>query len=364
MAADDAELKISHEESERISILKVWLCIMVVFVHAYKTGLNMAEGTVAIHDPAWLSSMKYIISQILASSAVPAFFFLSAYFLYRKPFSWKKNIAKKTRSLLVPYFILNAYWILVFFAGQQIPFIRPLIASPENIVADWDFGRWLGAFFGSPSRSIPMLSPLWFIRDLFVLNLLSFVFGWFVKKLGRFSLAVFILVWLLLDSTQIFFLDVQALCFWGIGCWFATRRKPVSSLDRTRAVTAAAYPCLVAAAYLVRNQGMVSLIVLRLCLLTGTVFWYVCATQIKKEKIRKRLLYISRYSFCIFLFHEMHLTFLQKILAKLMPQSAVFAVLEYFGIPVVIIAFCVVLSRLLEKYTPGFYRIISGGRSR
>ena len=365
MAERKPELTISEEESRRISILKAILIVMVVLIHAYKTDLNMAEGTVVLQDPSWLAGMKYILTRIMFRCAVPGFFFLSAYLLYRKPFSWKANLRKKARSLLIPYFLLNAWWILVFFTGQHLPGISSFFSRPENIVADWDLGRWLSAFFGSPEISTPMLSPLWFVRDLFVLNLLAPAFEWFVRKTRGFSLAVFLILWILLDCTGIFFLELQDLCFWGFGCWFAVSRKPLSPLDRAKVPLAVAYPCLIAAAYLLRTQyDVFGTAVYRLCDLCGLVFFFVWGTRIRSEKLRKGMLFLSRYSFPIFLFHEMHLTFLQKILAKVLPQSAAFSLLLYFGAPAMIIVFCLVLSRVLERFTPKLYSLLTGGRSR
>ena len=364
MVEKSSELTISQEESIRIRILKVWLTIMVIFIHSYNTNVNFVGKTIAFSEPVWLFTIKCIISKILSRSAVPAFFFLAAYFLYRKQFSWKKNITKKIRSLLFPYFILNALWIFIFFVAQKIPSTRSFFATSENIIANWSFADWIANFFGSPSSSYPILYPLWFIRDLFVLNLLSFVFDWIVKKFGHISFAIFLLVWLFLYSTHIFFLNVQSLCFWGIGCYFARQRISISVLDKYKVIIAIAYPCLSIITYfLLDNSGIWALFIYRLCSLVGIAFWFVCTTKIK-GKFKTIILFISKYSFCIYLFHEMNLTILRKIIAKFVPQTPFVAVFFYFVIPVIIIALCVLLSWLLEKYTPKVYKIISGGRSR
>ncbi len=364
MAADHSEFTITDGESKRISVLKVWLSIMVVFIHSYDSSINFVGETVALDVPVWLDATKYIISQAISQSAVPAFFFLSAFFLYRKPFSWKQNICKKAQSLLVPYFILNTFWILVFFVGQHIPSLSPYFSQPKNIVANWSIGDWFARFFGSPSNMYPLLYPLWFIRDLFVLNLLAPPFEWFVKKAGPWSLAVFLAVWLLLDSTHLFFLNIPSLCFWGIGCYFAVRRISVSSLDQYNK-TALVYPCLLIIVFLLRNSaGIEFRFFYRLCLLVGVYFWYTFTTKINRESRRNALLFVSKYSFCIFLFHEMNLTILRKILTKLVPQTPIFALILYFGVTMLIVFLCVLLSWFLEKYMPKFYRVISGGRSR
>ncbi len=40
--------QITKEESKRINILKVWLAIMVVFIHSYSDGMDFTTGNVKL----------------------------------------------------------------------------------------------------------------------------------------------------------------------------------------------------------------------------------------------------------------------------------------------------------------------------
>ena len=88
---------------------------------------------------------------------------------------------------------------------------------------------------------------------------------------------------------------------------------------------------------------------------------YACAT-IYKSKINEELLFVSNYSFCIYLFHEFNLIALKKVFAIIIPQTLLFQFIEYLGIPFIILLFCLILCIILEKYMPGLYNLISGGR--
>ncbi len=361
MTAESNEWRISEEESRRISILKVWMSVMVVFIHLENT-ISTAGGPAAAAVPGWLDTLEFVISRAVSRCAIPAFFFLSAWLLYRKPFRWKQNIRKKIRSLLVPYLILNTFWIAVFFAGQHIPALSPYFSREETMVGSWGIPEWIGAYFGSPSNDwCPLLYPLWFIRNLFILNLLAPAFQWLVRKAGRWSLLLFVPVWLLTEENSI----ALSFCFWGMGCVFAVRKEPLSSLDKYRNA-AIAYPLLILAVCLLRKDlGRTGpRIVYHFCLLAGMLFWYTCTTKIREGGFRKAVLFISKYSFCIYLFHEMNLTILRKVFVKILPQTGFFAPVQYFGPAAAVIAGCILLSRLLDRYLPKFYRMISGGRSR
>ena len=365
MLTSEKTPEISQEESKRISVLKVWLSVMVVFIHSYGSNLNFVGETVYIDTPLWLEILKYAVSEVLSRVAVPSFFFLSAYFLYRKRCLWRENILKKIRTLAVPYLILNTFWIVVFFVAQQIPQLSHFFANPENRVANWGLRDWLIHYIGSRDNFAPLLYPLWFVRNLFLLNLLAPVFSWFVKKAKAFSAVFFVALWLVLESTHVFFMDVQSICFWGLGCFFAISGISLSSLDRHKTALAVSYPILVVATCLMHvNPGFLELITKRACYLIGAAFWLVFTTKIKNERMQSILLFISGYSFSIYLFHEMGLSIIRKVLTRIFPHTVFFAVFLYFVMPIIIISLCLVISRLMEKFVPKIYRIITGGRSK
>ena len=60
----------------------------------------------------------------------------------------------------------------------------------------------------------------------------------------------------------------------------------------------------------------------------------------------------------------MTLTILRKVFVKVLPQTAFFQVIQYFGPAVVVLTGCILLSWFLDRYVPWIYRIISGGRNR
>ena len=92
--------------------------------------------------PQWLWMIKYIISNVISIVAVPGFFIIASILLYRKPFGWKENVKKKIRTLIVPYFILNTMWILIFLICQSIPFLKIYFGREESLVVNWTWVQW------------------------------------------------------------------------------------------------------------------------------------------------------------------------------------------------------------------------------
>ena len=242
-------------------------------------------------------------------------------------------------------------------------FYRAFFSNPNLFIADWGIKDWLSAYFGSRVNSFPFLYPLWFLRDLFLMNLFAKIFEKVIDIFGYYALIIFILLWLFVDSSHIFFLDIRAICFWGIGCFFAKKKRSLSCFDRiNKYALFILYSCLIiCVGMLLNSKTIAELVIYRLCITVGIIFWYVFTAEIKYG-LKRLLLFISNYNFGIYLFHELNLTALKKILARILPQSTILQFVEYIGVPIVILLFCLMICIILEKITPNLYFVITGER--
>jgi len=172
---------LTREDLEVISILKAILAVMVVFIHAKYSDVNIGGGTIEFNQPMWISFLKDMMSTIITACAVPAFFLLSSIFLYRKEIKWKENLKRKFVSLIIPYFLINTFWILFYAIVQNIPMLSVYFSDPAKIVRSWGLREYLNAYLGFTTigRMGIIYGPLWFVRDLFFLNIISNV----IKKI-------------------------------------------------------------------------------------------------------------------------------------------------------------------------------------
>jgi hypothetical protein len=348
---------LSGDFSKRVSICKVWFTIMVLFIHSYTETVFINSGNVVLQIPEWLATLKYIITEVFSRTAVPGFFIISAIFLYRKQFSWWENVKKKFKTLMIPYFIMNTFWVVFYFVCQHIPAVRDYFSNAENVVANWGILGWLNGY--GITAGAPLLYPLWFLKYLFLMNVLSKVYLVVIKKFPVISALVLLGVWLYFDNEPL----TQTICFWGFGCILAVKQPDFEKLFKWKWIIAAGYVLLVVADTVTRHIVPREL-VNKICILWGIVFWFVCTTEFKSEKVTKWLLTLSSYAFGIYLFHEMNLYILKKLLAKLLPQTPLMQLVQYFGIPVAIFCFCLVVSVLMKKYLPRLYSLVTGSRSR
>ncbi len=350
-------IPITKEQSKRIDIYKAILAIMVVFLHSYQSS-----SIPTISEMNYADAIQFVISQIICRCAVPSFFFLSSFLLYRKPIDYKSNIKKKIKSLAIPYFIMNTVWILFFLIAGFIPFINDLLSNPANNVSAWEFADYLDAYTGCKD-GFPMLTPMWFIRDLFILNVLSVPIGKIVEKLPIVCTIIAIIMWLFIPVTGLFFLQNQSIVFWLSGCIICKKRIDLSTFDKIPTwLTSLLYIGFITADLFTTPYEFNS-IIHNLGIVMGMLFWYVCATKIKNVKIEKLILVVSAYNFGIYIFHENALTLFKKVCTVILPGQPVIQVTQYFILPITIISGCIILCMFLKRFLPRIYKILTGSRS-
>ena len=204
--------EISNEESNCIYIVKLLFIILVVFLHSYTQNINFSDGKVLLELPVWFENVRYAISKVIALCAVPGFFLISSMLLYRKEINWRENILKKCKTLLIPYFVLNTLWIIFYAIAQNISFLQVYFSSNEFNIYNWNFIDYIDAFIGFKT-GYPILYTLWFLRDLFIMNVLSV----FIKKIiDRFPKIVLALI-ILLYFSPMKFLSIDTIVFFILG---------------------------------------------------------------------------------------------------------------------------------------------------
>lgn len=171
-------------------------------------------------------------------------------------------------------------------------------------------------------------------------------------------------MWIFVKDTHIFFLNVEAICFWGIGCYIVLNKIDLKNFDKINKLVICALYVLGIIANVISQNAVYNLYINRIMVLIGIIFCYVIMTNIKNVKLKNVLIYLSTYSFSIYLFHEMSLSIVRKLLTKLLPMTFIFQLVEYLGIPILIFCECLIISIFLEKKFPRLYLIVTGNRAK
>lgn len=203
---------------EVIDQLRFPLIVLVTFAHSY--------GHVADDFSLWTSEwntyefLKLLVSQTLVKVVVPAFFIIAGYLFFVNAGVWsftvyKEKMLRRVKTLLIPYLIWNLlmaiklktfswsiFWVFWHPAGTQVD--------------------WLGheKFLSAPANM-----PLWFLRDLLVVSLLSPLIHAGVRKWGGWLLLLLGVGYLSGFYAFVPGISAYAVCFFTIGAFLGIRQK-------------------------------------------------------------------------------------------------------------------------------------------
>ncbi|MCQ2379555.1 MAG: acyltransferase family protein [Victivallaceae bacterium] len=158
------------EQDICIANFKALMLLAIVVYHAWIA----VRGSIYVRQVLLLDCISWLCSSL--SYCLGCFFFVSGYFSYHAQENVCAFVKKKLKSIVVPYVVWNVIYILFFVAGALfLPVVRQRVTTLElNSVHGI-----LGCIVGYPQ---PANGPLWYLRDIFILHLLSPVFYWILKK--------------------------------------------------------------------------------------------------------------------------------------------------------------------------------------
>lgn len=358
--------EIDQQESDRITILKGILIVFVVFIHSHRESVSFLEGNVTLIASTWLEWLKYLVSQVIARGAVPAFFLLSSILLYRREFTWKKNMNKKLNTILVPYIFLNSFWILFFYFAQYTEFGNPYLVSPQSRIREWGVIGWLDAYLGNFVDDYPALYQTWFLRDLFILNVFALFIKRCVDRFPKLILCVVTCIWLLPIPLPFIGggeLSGQSFVFFLLGYYIVKYDLHIRNCDRIPTLPLFVLYLSSIALTAMTRFSLLGYTCHHITILIGILCLAKISHSIEQGAFRNIYIWFSGHSFFIFAFHEMTLTIITKLLTRRIPQTVWVQFLEYIGLPIVVILLCIIGSIVVRKFLPGFYQMITGGRT-
>lgn len=356
---------LDKDESQRITFLRAICFILVIYLHQYVEIMNYGDSVIEMSRAPWLEAIEYIVSRIITFSAVPLFFLMSSVLLYAKEFTWKSNMKKKLKTLIVPYLLWISLYMVVYAVGQSLPFTATYFANAGRKISEFGILDFLGAYTGYFGDGI-FVNALWFIRDLIIFNLLACVIKFLVDKFPFLVLSVIGILWMLAPLTEIVGINAQGICFFTLGYYIVKynirmerlRKIPVwQVLVLYVIMIGMKYYChLEDSALFAPTHGMVTIFGILLLLQISGI---VCNGA---KDIPKVIILVAANSFFIYASHDMIQTILKKLSAKIFTQSNLVQGIEFFLIPLITCAVCLAAALCLKKILPKIYRVLTGAR--
>ena len=259
-----------------ISALRLPLIVLVTYAHSYG---GVAEGYSLIGS-GWDSYevLKIVMSQTLVKVAMPTFFVMSGYLFFANVEKFNKEIYqqklwRRIKTLLIPYIIWN-----LLMAAKLKMFSLSIFWTPANM-------------------------PLWFLRDLMIVSLLTPIIYIGVKKLGYWLFVLLLPIYL----TGIWAiqpgLNPYAICFFTLGAFLSIRE--MNLIDTCLKLEKSAYTLtIVLALVMILSYPSVAYSLLLLCFRVVSVMAAFCLAYRIFSRTDKRIpKTVCDASYFIFLAH-------------------------------------------------------------
>lgn len=355
------------ESSVRLNLLRFPLIVGVVFIHAYRTNVEFAGGSVVINQGTSLVGdfLRNLVSQGFAQIAVPLFFLMSGFLFFRN-FTWSTNgylekIRSRIHTLLVPFVFWNIAALILVAIAQALPETATYFSGKNNPIASYNGLDYLSAIFGI--GRMPISYQFWFLRDLMLLALATPAIYVAAKFASGALLTALFSTWVM-GFWPVSAPSNEATLFFSLGCVLSIKDLDLFRMDAHGKVITIVY-CIIALADVAFAQTISGTYIHKLAIIFGiATALYLTAKAAKVESLKHMLLSLGAASFFIYAAHEPVLTIFKKIIYKVLQPDSPHSVLAlYFAIPIFVIMVLLAINGALRTCFPEFSRVINGGRT-
>jgi surface polysaccharide O-acyltransferase-like enzyme len=347
--------------SLKIKYLSFVLMILVVILHAY--NFNQYDNRESFLG--FSEFVQTLLGSGIAAVAVPLFFLISGYLFFLNfdatPKTYGKKIVRRFHTLVIPYLIVSLWGLFVFFALQSLPYSNGYFNS--GLVKDFSFNQLISTIFLDP-----MPYQLWFIRDLFVMTLLSPVIYYGIRFLKLTFVLITFIPWVF--NVDVIILSSISLPFFVTGSYLALKLPEwvIFKHQSKRRYLTYVWLMLIILRSTIQVYNLTDIIVIdilhKVTILVGIVAcWQLYDSVFGQMDLNKRKgNYLFDFTFFLFLFHEPILTIIKKILKSILGKTEVSSLVVYLATPVITIVLVIMIGVLLKKYMPKVFAVITGNR--
>lgn len=346
--------KISDRESEIITMLRGLMIFQIIYFHSGTdiSNLNVNREVVSV--------VHKIISYLI-TSAVPVFFAISGYLIMKKEPGYVSNLKKKTRSLILPYFIWNSINIIFNYLCQNIPFFSKYFSREVNLISSWGLREFIDAFF-TFDRYRPILYTTWFIKELFLINLFYFLVRYGINHFPKLFL-FFCFLMCYVSFPQYFFHTIYFF-FFTLGAFLSKYDNKVKKIKKAYLfyILIIIYLSAISLINYVSIDWRIIYFFNFVSVISLGLIYLLLIYKISNSIVKKALFVLGEYSMWIYLFHEPLLTIVRKIFFILFEIDTFIYCLWFLCSPFLIILICLLVGKVLKCYFPRLYSFLLGNR--
>lgn len=347
-----------EQSSQIISLLRFPLLALVIIAHC--------ENLIADSHPIFRNVFLTFVAIV-----IPTYAFISGYLFFIKTESftfevYKQKLSRRAKTLLVPFLIWN---MIPVFASIIVKLLRSLFNNQYsfNLIEYVSSVDWLNLFwdhhympekvyniFGWPIKyTFTCDGPLWYMRDLIVLCVLTPLIYWYIKKTRLWGILLLSILYVFMIYPYIT-LQFKTIIFFIIGSYFAINNKPIYPQKYKAVILIATVIFFFAALFDIFKRPF-DLFILFACFITAKYYIENCAGSWHFKLINN----LGKYAFFAYALHQISMVELIKQEVLKFTSSSILA---FIIAPVLTFLVCILIYLIFKKLTPKFLSILVGGR--
>ena len=349
---------VTQEQSKCLTFLKGLAIFLVILIH------SDARNQMNVEPYSLLDVYTYAITREIAFNAVPLFFFASGYLFFLKRESFAIKWKKRLKSIVVPYVIWCLIGFLIPFVMQNVLGLSYLYQGGQmKLISDFEFSDYFRMFWDVRDGS-PILSTLWFLRNLIVLVLLTPVFAWLSRTL-RFVFPLLLFLNYIFFRFGFFFASSSDLFFFGFGNWMALTYsgRAFSYLDQQKfSIIAVLWGIVFFFTIFFYAKGCYDVRIHNLFMVIDCLFMYKIVRFLSQKYDMHFLVKLSQASFFIYLFHEPWMGYAIKLFFRFFHLDGFLAYIFPWVLCLITIMCSYVVYLGLKRFIPRLLSVAVGSR--
>lgn len=338
--------------------------LSIIYIH--NSFIDEARVIADPHDLPFNFIIQTFIAEGVARWGLVFFWIMSGFLFFRTFELTGTNYFRKIRnrfiSLFIPYVIWSGLGIVYYFIVQT--FIFPEYDFTREKMVELTYMELAYVWLFNPTNY-----QLWFLRDLFLLVLISPLLYLLLKYFREGFVAI--LLFLYLANIEVFWPVQKMLSVLGFsmgGLLALNQYRHPASLNRLFPVMVLVWLLLISihtwSIYRSWDQPIMS-VFFKISRLMGVYILWKGYDRLEISQLLERkdglngLIYVS---FFLYLFHEPFLTSVRQFLFFLIPITEVSGLLLFILIPLGVFFVAYILRKGLRQYFPGMYGVLTGNR--
>lgn len=340
-------MKTTDYFSKKVTIVSFIMSIFVIYIHAN----NLSYYGLAANGKTIPNIAVNVCGGIIGGIAVPFFFMMSAYWLFRFDVhdsnAWNiliKKLKKRISTICLPYMLWNTFGMVFYMTVTHIPVVVNMMNDGEEIpltLSNVLEGAFLYKYYFT----------FWYLKDLMLLMLISPVL--FVLLKNKYVTWISIIVSavaVLLKFDFVFFRGTSFLFFMIGGCAVTHARDFFENKENNAGKWLLAFVLTGIIRY--ANIYVNVPIIAELSYFVSPILLWKCIDMfLPSDFYEKQIRWFMTQSFFIYASHVIPVTIIGHILAKV-GQNNLWATISYMIAPWITLALIYIAANVLYKYTP------------